>query len=77
MSVVIWVKAGPIRALLGADLEHTSRNDQGWAAVLGCHAGLLPAQIFSKYRIMAPRPLTMLPSGKNVREEPRGGRYAF
>ncbi len=46
MSVVIWVKAGPIRALLGADLEHTSRNDQGWAAVLGCHGDPLPAHLF-------------------------------
>lgn len=45
-SVVIWVKAGPIRALLGADLEHTSRNDDGWSAVLSTHRDDLPAHLF-------------------------------
>lgn len=45
-SVVIWVKAGPIRALLGADLEHTTQADQGWTAVLACHRDSVPAQFF-------------------------------
>lgn len=45
-SVVIWVKAGPVRALLGADLEHTARTDQGWTAVLSCHGDPLPAHFF-------------------------------
>jgi beta-lactamase superfamily II metal-dependent hydrolase len=45
-SVVIWVKAGPVRALLGADLEHSTRTDQGWMAVLNCHGDPLPAHLF-------------------------------
>lgn len=45
-SVVIWVKAGPLRALLGADLEHTARGDQGWKAVLTCHSDETRAQLF-------------------------------
>jgi beta-lactamase superfamily II metal-dependent hydrolase len=45
-SVVIWVKAGPIRALLGADLEHTASADQGWTAVLTSHRDTIPAQLF-------------------------------
>jgi len=45
-SVVIWVVAGPIRALLGADLEHTRRSDQGWTAVLACHSDNPPASFF-------------------------------
>ena len=45
-SVVIWVKAGPVRALLGADLEHTATTDQGWTAVLNCHGDPVPAHLF-------------------------------
>ncbi|HEY4902327.1 MAG TPA: MBL fold metallo-hydrolase [Candidatus Sulfotelmatobacter sp.] len=45
-SVVIWVEAGPVHALLGADLEHTSRADQGWTAVLACHCSRHPAHLF-------------------------------
>jgi beta-lactamase superfamily II metal-dependent hydrolase len=45
-SVVIWVNAGPIRALLGADLEHTAHADQGWTAVLTCHRDTVPAHLF-------------------------------
>jgi beta-lactamase superfamily II metal-dependent hydrolase len=45
-SVVIWVKAGPVRALLGADLEDTVHTDQGWTAVLACHRDGVPAQLF-------------------------------
>jgi hypothetical protein len=36
-SVAIWVEAGPFRALLGADLEHTGREGEGWMAVLTSH----------------------------------------
>ncbi len=45
-SVAIWVKAGCVRALLGADLEHTTRTDQGWAAVLSCHVDPVPGHLF-------------------------------
>lgn len=45
-SVVIWVKAGSVRALLGADLEHTARADQGWTAVLACHRDQDAAHFF-------------------------------
>lgn len=45
-SVVIWVEAGPLRALLGADLEHTARADQGWTAVLTCYGHKNPAHLF-------------------------------
>jgi hypothetical protein len=36
-SVVLWVEAGPVRALLGADLEHAGHAGEGWLAVLACH----------------------------------------
>jgi beta-lactamase superfamily II metal-dependent hydrolase len=36
-SVVLWVEAGPIRALLGADLEQTGQAAEGWTAVVGSH----------------------------------------
>lgn len=45
-SVVVWVKAGPIRVLLGADLEDAVHADQGWTAVLTCHRDDVPAQLF-------------------------------
>jgi hypothetical protein len=35
-SVVLWVEAGPMRALLGADLLHTGHAGEGWGAVLSC-----------------------------------------
>jgi hypothetical protein len=38
-SVVLWVEAGPLRALLGADLEDTGIAGEGWRAVLYCHKG--------------------------------------
>jgi hypothetical protein len=37
ISVVLWVTAGDLRLLLGADLEHTSRDTDGWIAVLNSH----------------------------------------
>ena len=45
-SAVIWVAAGPVRVLLGADLEHSTRTDQGWTAVLTCHRDNIGAQLF-------------------------------
>ncbi len=36
-SVVLWVEAGPIRALLGADLEQTGEVGEGWTAVVASH----------------------------------------
>src|SRR5207245_11708606 len=36
-SVVLWVEAGSIRVLLGADLEHTTEVGAGWTAVLASH----------------------------------------
>jgi hypothetical protein len=38
-SIVLWVEAGPLKALLGADLEHTGNQGEGWMAVLDCHHG--------------------------------------
>jgi beta-lactamase superfamily II metal-dependent hydrolase len=36
-SVVLWIEAGPVTALLGADLLHTAGySDVGWNAVLNC-----------------------------------------
>ena len=37
ISVVLWVTAGDLRVLLGADLEHTNRHTDGWIAVLNSH----------------------------------------
>jgi hypothetical protein len=45
-SVVLWVEAGGVRALLGADLEHANRTGEGWMAVIDCHQDTTPAQIF-------------------------------
>jgi hypothetical protein len=33
-SVALWIRAGHVRVLLGADLENTSQADTGWNAVL-------------------------------------------
>lgn len=38
-SVVLWVEAGPLRALLGADLLHKTHPGEGWNAVLASHTG--------------------------------------
>jgi beta-lactamase superfamily II metal-dependent hydrolase len=38
-SVALWIEAGPLTALLGADLEHTENPRTGWKAVLACHEG--------------------------------------
>jgi len=45
-SVVLWVEAGHVRALLGADLEHAGRSEEGWMAVVACHQDTVPAQLF-------------------------------
>jgi len=34
--VAVWVQAGEVRVLLGADLEVTTSSAQGWDAVVGC-----------------------------------------
>jgi hypothetical protein len=36
-SIVLWIEAGPVTALLGADLENTGKAGDGWTAVLQCH----------------------------------------
>ncbi len=45
-SVVLWIEAGSMRALLGADLEHTSQSDEGWMAVVKCHHDPQSAALF-------------------------------
>lgn len=45
-SVVLWIEAGPLRALLGADLEHTGHEGEGWMAVLAGHQDRQPAALF-------------------------------
>lgn len=45
-SVVLWIEAGHVRALLGADLEHAGRSGEGWMAVVACHQDTVPAQLF-------------------------------
>jgi hypothetical protein len=44
-SVALWIEAGPLRALLGADLEQTGHAGAGWTAVLSCHQGHRPDQL--------------------------------
>lgn len=36
-SVVLWIQAGALTVLLGADLEHTGNRGEGWVAVLEGH----------------------------------------
>jgi hypothetical protein len=45
-SVVLWVEVGAVRALLGADLEHSDHPDEGWTAVLACHGDPTKAFFF-------------------------------
>ncbi len=45
-SVVLWIEAGCRRVLLGADLEHTNRNGQGWKAILSSRQDTVPASLF-------------------------------
>lgn len=50
-SVVLWIEVGPLRALLGADLEHTGNEGEGWLAVLQCHDGRREAQSASFFKV--------------------------
>lgn len=45
-SVVLWIQAGPFRALLGADLEHSNNVDVGWRAILSSHQDTERAFVF-------------------------------
>lgn len=45
-SVVLWLEAGDTRVLLGADLEHTNRNNEGWMGVIAQHKVTPPALVF-------------------------------
>lgn len=36
-SVTLWIEAGPLKALLGADLEHTGSKAEGWSCILKVH----------------------------------------
>ncbi len=45
-SIVLWVEAGRKRLLLGADLEHSGREGEGWLAVLASHQDANPAEVF-------------------------------
>jgi hypothetical protein len=45
-SVVLWVAAGAQSALLGADLEHSARAEEGWLAVLNAREMERKADIF-------------------------------
>jgi hypothetical protein len=50
-SVVLWVEAGSLRALLGADLEHTGNAGEGWMAVLECHKGRQDQQSAALFKV--------------------------
>jgi hypothetical protein len=45
-SVTLWLEAGNVRVLLGADLEHTNQNGRGWSAVLAAHNDPVAASVF-------------------------------
>ena len=45
-SVVLWIEAGAIRALLGADLEHTGSASEGWTAVVAARQDRNQAMAF-------------------------------
>lgn len=45
-SVALWIVAGDRRALLGADLEHTANEGEGWRAVLASRQDVNAANIF-------------------------------
>ena len=45
-SIALWIEAGSKRVLLGADLEHTGREGEGWLAILKSHTDTLPAAVF-------------------------------
>lgn len=34
-AVVIWIEIGPIKILLGSDLEETGNENTGWSAIIG------------------------------------------
>lgn len=51
LSVVLWVEAGPIRALLGADLEHTGNAGEGWMAVVDCHEARQEQESASLFKV--------------------------
>ncbi len=50
-SIVLWVEAGPLAALLGADLEHTGVAGEGWMAVLHCHKSRHVPQPASLFKV--------------------------
>jgi Metallo-beta-lactamase superfamily len=45
-SVALWITAGSRRVLLGADLEHTNNQGEGWMAVLARHQDAKTAAVF-------------------------------
>jgi hypothetical protein len=45
-SVVLWITAGEIRALLGADLQQTGKSGEGWNAVIACQQDTTKARFF-------------------------------
>ncbi len=45
-SVALWIEVGSRRVLLGADLEHTGVEGEGWIAVLASHKDPNPATVF-------------------------------
>lgn len=45
-SVALWVEAASGRVLLGADLEHTKEQGEGWMAVIESRQDGRPASIF-------------------------------
>jgi hypothetical protein len=45
-SVAVWIEAGQRHALLGADLEHTGRPDEGWMAVVGSNQQTSLASVY-------------------------------
>jgi len=45
-SVALWVQIGEQHVLLGADLEHTDREGEGWMAVMSSFQGKNKAHIY-------------------------------
>lgn len=45
-SVALWIEAASRRVLLGADLEHTNQQGEGWMAVIASHQDYRPAGVF-------------------------------
>lgn len=57
-AVVLWVRIGDVRVLLGSDLENTGNRSTGWTLIINSRTRPREKPAYSKFHIMAQKTLT-------------------